>query len=93
MSPQLISQEKFTNIQKAQAGLTRLFKHADKTRSFYRVLKNDQPLGVLIPNKVWEDFLEDLEASSSENFKKRIAASRRSKKLYTAEEVKKELGF
>ena len=39
MITQLIRDEKFTNIQKAQAGLTRLFRLAAKTGSFYRVLK------------------------------------------------------
>ena len=69
MVKQLIRDEKFTNIQKAQAGLTRLFRSAAKTGSFYRVLKNDEPLGVLIPNPLWEDLIEDLEAMSSPNFK------------------------
>ena len=49
---QLISSEKFTNIQKAQAGLTRLFEDAAETDTFYRVLKNDKALGVLIPNSM-----------------------------------------
>ena len=90
---QIIRNEKFTNIQNAQAGLTKLFKEASKTGSFYRVLKNDEPLGVLIPNDVWEDFLEDLEAASSPNYIKRIAASRKSKKFITSDEIEKRLGI
>lgn len=62
---QLISFEKFTNIQNAQAGLTRLFAKAEKSASFCRVLKNDKPLGVLLPEKIWMSFVEDLEALSS----------------------------
>ena len=57
MNSQLILDEKFTNIQKAQAGLTRLFKKAQNDKSFYRVMKNDKPLGVLIPNALWKILL------------------------------------
>ena len=39
MLHQLIADEKFTNIQKAQAGLTKLFQDAEDTQSFYRVMK------------------------------------------------------
>lgn len=88
---QIITDEKFTNIQKAQAGLTRLFRDADETSSFYRVMKNDQPLGVLIPNSLWEDFIEDMEALSSLNYRADIQKARKDKKRYTSEEVKKQL--
>jgi len=87
---QLISSEKFTNIQKAQAGLTRLFEDAADTNTFYRVLKNDKALGVLIPNDMWEDIIEDLEAMASPILKERID-KRRKEKTYSADEVKKML--
>jgi len=93
MIKQLISDEKFTNIQKAQAGLTRLFLEAKKTGSFYRVLKNDQPLGVLIPDNLWQSFVEDLEALSSPNFRKKIAKARKEKQTISASKVKKQLGL
>ena len=86
---QLIADEKFTNIQRAQAGLTRLFEKARRTMSFYRVLKNDRPLGVLIPNEMWEDFLEDMEALSSTAFLARIAKARKEKGGVTLEQLKK----
>lgn len=93
MIQQLINDEKFTNIQKAQAGLTRLFIDAEKTTSFYRVLKNDQSLGVLVPDKIWKSLLEDLEALSSPNYRNRITISRKDKKIYTSAQVKKQLGL
>jgi len=93
MIKQLINDEKFTNIQKAQAGLTRLFLEAEKTGSFYRVLKNDQPLGVLLPDSLWQSLIEDLEALSSPNFRQKIAKARREKKTIKASEVKKQLGL
>ncbi len=86
---QLIADEKFTNIQRAQAGLTRLFEEARKSMSFYRVMKNDRPLGVLIPNDMWEDFVEDMEALSSPAYLARIAKSRKEKGGFTMEQIKK----
>ena len=88
---QLILDEKFTNIQKAQAGLTRLFRSAAKNGTFYRVLKNDEALGVLIPNPLWEDLLEDMEALSSSGYKARIAKARSEKKSKTLKQIEKEL--
>lgn len=90
---QLIASEDFTSIQKAQAGLTKVFKKAAKDGKFVRVMRNNEPLGVLVPNEVWESFLEDLEALSSENYLERIAKSRAEKKTYTLEEVKKQIGL
>ena len=89
MIQQLINDEKFTNIQKAQAGLTKLFKKASQTKTFYRVLKNDQPLGVLIPNNIWESWIEDFETLSSPAYIKRIAKARREKGGLTLDEIKK----
>lgn len=93
MIKQLISDEKFTNIQKAQAGLTRLFTEAEATTSFFRVMKNDQPLGVLIPNSLWQRFVEDLEALSSTAYRSRIARAREERETIPAAEVKKRLGM
>lgn len=93
MLRQLISAEDFTSIQKAQAGLTKVFKKAEKDGKFVRVMRNNEPVGVLVPNRVWESFLEDLEAMSSESYLKRIAKSRADKKTYSMEEVKKQIGI
>ncbi len=88
---QLIADEKFTNIQRAQAGLTRLFEEARKTMSFFRVMKGDKPLGVLVPNEMWEDFVEDMEALSSPRYLAGIAKARREKGGISMEQLKKEL--
>jgi len=93
MIKQLINDEKFTNIQKAQAGLTRLFLEAKKTGSFYRVLRNDQPLGVLLPENIWQSLIEDLEALSSPTFRQKIAKARKERKTIKSSEVKKQLGL
>lgn len=85
--------EDFTSVQKVQAGVSKILKRAEKNGKFVRILRNNQPVGVLVPNNVWESYLEDLEALSSESYLKRIAKSRADKKTYTMEEVKKRLGI
>lgn len=90
---QLIANEDFTSVQKVQAGVTKILKKAEKDGKFVRVMRNNEPVGVLVPNRVWESFLEDLEALSSERYLKRIAKSRADKKTYTLEEVKQRLGI
>ncbi len=93
MIQQLVNLEKFTNIQKAQAGLTRLFAEAEKSASFYRVLKNDQSLGVLLPESLWKSLTEDLEALSSPSYRAKIKKSRSEKRLISSRQVKKDLGL
>ncbi len=90
---QLIANEDFTSVQKVQAGVTRIFKKAEKDGKFVRVMRNNEPMGVLVPNRVWDSFLEDLEALSSENYLKRIAESRVDKVRYSSTQVKKMLGI
>ncbi len=88
---QLITNEDFTSIQKAQAGLTKVFKKAEKDGKFVRVMRNSEPVGFLVPVNVWETLIEDLEAMSSENYLKRIAKSRADKIRYSSAQVKKML--
>lgn len=81
------------SVQQVQAGVTKLLQKAAKNKRFYRVMRNQDPVGVLVPNDLWDDWVEDLEAASSGNYKNRIKESRASKKWYSSEEVKKELGL
>lgn len=93
MQRQLINDEDFTSVQKVQAGVSKILKKAEKAGKFVRILRNNEPVGVLVPNRVWESFLEDLEALSSETYIKRIAESRADKVRYSSAEVKKMLGI
>lgn len=93
MNRQLITQEDFASVQEAQAGITRLFKKASSKNKFIRIIRNQEPLGVLIPNNVWDSLLEDFEASLSQRYRKDIAESRKSKKLYSSKQVKKMIGY
>lgn len=92
MSGQIITNEEFTSVKEAQSGLTKLIKSAAKRGAFYRLMRNNKPLGVLIPNEVWENLVEDLEALSSPAYLERIRKARKSKKRYSAKQVKKTLG-
>lgn len=89
MAKQLILEERFTSIQQAQAGLTKLLKHAENEGVFYRVLRNNKPVGVLLPTQTWEDLLEDVEALTSPRYLSLIKKARREKKTYSLEEAKK----
>lgn len=93
MQRQLIIDEEFTSVQKAQAGLTKIFKRAQSKGKFVRVMRNNEPLGVLVPNDVWESYLEDLEALSSKIYLERIAKSRADKVRYSSDQVKKMLAI
>ena len=92
MIRQLISQEEFASVQEAQAGITKLFTRAKDKKKFIRIMRNQEPLGVLIPNELWMSLIEDLEALSSLKYIKDIEASRNDKKRYSAEKVKEMLG-
>lgn len=89
MIQQFINNEQFTNIQKAQSGLTRLFEKAQKDGSFFRVMKNDKSLGVLMPDEMWKSLMEDIEALSSPSYKRSIREARVGKKRYSLTEVQK----
>lgn len=96
MIQQLINDEKFTNVQTAQAGITKLFTQASRGNHFYRIMKNDTPLGVLIPNDLWEDLTEELELLSSPTYLKIISEARNEVKTgstLSLSEVKKQLGL
>lgn len=93
LQEQLIKNERFTSIQDAQAGLTNILQKAQKEGNFYRVLRNNEPLGVLLPNSVWEGILEDLEAINSPTYSESILEARKSKKLYSSKEIKQKLSI
>lgn len=84
--------EDFTSIQELQAGATKLLERAGKRGAYYRVLKNNRPIGVLLPNEAWEDFLEDMEALTSVTYQRSIAIARKQKSIPIAK-VKKMLGL
>ena len=70
-----------------------MFEKAKNNSAFYRVMRNNKPLGVIIPNNMWESITEDLEALSSPNYRARIAKARKDKKSYTSAQVKKKFNL
>jgi len=93
MTRQIISDEEFASVQEAQAGITKLFQKAKNKKKFIRIMRNQKPLGVLIPNEMWLSLIEDLEASSSLSYKEDIRVSRADKKRVSSDEVKRTLGY
>lgn len=94
MDISILLRQKFANVQTVQAGVTKLFEEARKTDSFYQILRNgNEPLGILMPQEMWEDWLEDQEALASDNYKKKIAQARKETKTYSSIEIKKRLGI
>ncbi|MBI3103525.1 hypothetical protein HYZ05_01160 [Candidatus Daviesbacteria bacterium] len=61
---QLIADEEFISIQQAQAGLTKIIKEAERKGKILRIMRNNESLGVLIPNKIFLKFVKLLESLS-----------------------------
>lgn len=72
--------EEFASVQEAQAGITKLFIKAKNRGKFIRVMRNQDPLGVLLPNNLWDSLVEDLEALSSPNYVQSILEAREASK-------------
>ncbi len=62
---QLILDEEFISIQQAQAGLTKVIKEAERKGKILRIMRNNESLGVLIPNKIFLKFIKLLESVSA----------------------------
>lgn len=62
---QMIADEEFVSIQKAQAGLTKIIKKAEREGKILRIMRNNESLGVLIPNKIFLKFVKLLETLSA----------------------------
>ncbi len=93
MSPKILTREKFTSVQKVQAGVSKLLQEAETQGAYYRVMRNNEPLGVLLPNDMWEEFMEDVEAMSSPNFQKSLEEARNSKVSYSLDQIKERHGI
>lgn len=95
MTRQIIVQEDFASVQEAQAGISKLFKKAKSKKKFIRIMRNQEPLGVLIPNDMWMSLIEDLEALSSPSYLKAIEESRKGdrEKDISSKQMKKLLGI
>ena len=92
MITQLIRGEKIYQYPKG-SGRTDSFVPLGRKTVLLSGAQNDEALGVLIPNHLWEDMIEDMEALSSPNYLARIAKARKSKKNITPmEQIEKELG-
>jgi PHD/YefM family antitoxin component YafN of YafNO toxin-antitoxin module len=61
----LLTNQKFVSVAELQAGSARLLSLAEKSRSFYKVMKNNKPVGTLVPENVWNALILQLRLLSS----------------------------
>ena len=93
MARDLIQQEAFASVQEVQAGVSRLLHKAQDGQFFIRVIKNSKPIGVLMPNVVFENIIEDMLAMASPTYLRNIKKARKEKKRYSALAIKQQLGI
>ncbi len=89
MHQKLFQKEEFASIQQIQAGTSKLLRIAESRGSFIRVLKSSKPIGVLMPNSIFNAFTEDLLALSSPSYLAKIKKARGERKRYSSREIKK----
>lgn len=91
MRQKLFQREEFASIQEIQAGTSKLLNAAHARGSFIRILRSSKPVGVLMPNSVFESLTEDLLALSSPAYVLNIKKARAERKRYSYRDIKKML--
>ena len=61
---QLITDEEFVSIQEIQASFTKIAREAEKRGKILRIMRNNESLGVFIPDKIFLKFIKHLESLS-----------------------------
>ena len=92
---QLLTNQKFVSTKDFQTKFAAIAKQAKEQMSYFRIMKHGNSVGVFLPNEVWDDLLEDLEALASPRYLKSIKESRqeaKQKKVVSLKEITKELG-
>lgn len=73
---QLLTSQKFVSTKEFQTKFADIAKQAKKQLSYFQIMRHGDSVGVFLPNAVWEDILEDLEALDSPKYLKTIQISR-----------------
>jgi PHD/YefM family antitoxin component YafN of YafNO toxin-antitoxin module len=78
MTPaQLLTAQKIISTKRFQSQFAAVTKEAEKNGDYYNIVRNSESIGVFIPKRLWESFLEDIEAANSPRYLKEIAESRK----------------
>ncbi len=78
MTPaQLLTSQKIISTKHFQSQFASMVKKAKEDGKYYNVVRNSESIGVFLPIEMWESLLEDIEASASPNFKRKIAQARK----------------
>ena len=80
---QALKHERIVNIKELQKSPSR------SLQGLTRILKGSTTLGYFLSAQDFEDFVEDLQAVRSLSYRRRIARSRRSKKVLSLAQVQK----
>lgn len=84
---QALKHERIVNIKELQKSPSR------SLQGLTRILKGSTTLGYFLSAQDFEDFVEDLQAAQSLSYRRRIARSRRSKKVLSLAQVQKRYGL
>ncbi len=61
---QFIADEEFVSVQAVQTSFTKFARKAEKRGKILRIMRNNESLGVFIPNKIFLKFIKLLESLS-----------------------------
>lgn len=85
----LLTNQKFVSVAELQAGSARLLSLAEKSRSFYKVMKNNKPVGTLVPENVWDTLIFQLKILSSPEIVAKIKQASREKEYEFLKNIEK----
>lgn len=86
----LLTRQQIISTRHFQSKFAKIVKEAEKKDNYYNVVKNGESLGIFMPRRAWESFLEDLEALSSKSYLKKIKEARAERGGYTLKQLLKE---
>lgn len=81
MTPaQLLSAQKIISTKNFQSKFASMVRKAEKSGTYYNVVRNSESIGVFLPIEIWESLIEDMEALNSPRYLREIAESRKQHK-------------
>ena len=76
---ELLTNQKYVSVAELQAGSAKLLALAEKSRSHYKVMKNNKPVGTLVPENVWAAMITQLRLLSSKDIIAKIKKASKEK--------------
>lgn len=76
----LLTAQTIVSTKNFQSQFATMVKDAQEKQKYYSITRSGESVGVFLPQKLWEDLLEDLEALHSPHFSAKIKQSRKQAK-------------